>query len=158
MTISFGQGDCASSTTEALHSNGHENCHAIIAYNATSGEALMFHVWEAALRGLNEEQKEAAQAFIQKPGKKLAVRVLGSNSYIYNENPEWQAKSQLEAMGLSFADDIDVSSAQRTWQLTFDPKSHALEVSTDEGRPLYTGTLFTNSRSVLAGSAAEARR
>src|SRR5262249_16616267 len=72
---------------------------------------------------------------------KMGVRITGNKTYIY-EDPEHQAKEQLKAMGLLFADDITVASGKDNWQLEFDPKTRHLKVSTDNGKPLYETQLF----------------
>ncbi|MGE0753878.1 MAG: hypothetical protein AB7L92_01815 [Alphaproteobacteria bacterium] len=149
MTKSFGQGECAASSSESLHSDKIDNCHAIIACNMDTGEAIMFHVWEAALLGLNEEQREAAERFMSAAGHKMAVRVLGSKSYIYQHEPEKEAKAQLKEMGLKFADDIDVNSGQESWQLTFEPTTNQLSISTDVGELLHQQRLFEMAQTVL---------
>lgn len=139
--ISFGQAESYSSSDVPLHSDRFDNCHCIIALNCESGEAHMFHVWEAAHCGLSIDQQENAATFTEKPGKKIAVRVVGDHSYLYD--PDGTAKQQLKDLGIEFADDIHVPSKDQMWEVLFHPQTREVEVAATDGTSLYQGIPFS---------------
>lgn len=152
MTITFGQGECATSSETPLFSDRHDNCHAVIVYNTDKREALMLHVWEGAWNGLSAEQVSAAEQFMAKPGRKIAVRIVGSYSILHDQAPEHSAKSQLQKMGLDFTDDVDVRTGEDKWSARFDPKECELVVATDEGKVLHQDKLFKHVVNTCSGS------
>lgn len=144
MTISVDEPDSAVSSDRNLHSADLKETHAILVQNFQTGEALLLPVYEVAYLGLSDAQKDAAQAFLDKPGEKMAVRITGGESYTYDSQPEHEAKSQMQKMGFVFTKDIDVKSGEEKWQLLYTPQTYMLLVSTKSGRTLYENRLFKN--------------
>lgn len=139
-------GESRSSSDEKLLSEDHDTCHCIIAYNRSTGEALMFHVWEYNYDGLSEQQKIDAHRFMEISGDKIALRLVSDRSSV-NPDPKRQAKEQLKAMGLTFLDDIPVGAQKVNWDVSFDPQTREAEVISRGGvmhspRTLYRSQLF----------------
>ena len=143
MIIEFIQGDSESSTEHPLFSADHDNCHCVIAVNLDSGEAHMFHVWEGAFVGLSPWQKESAEEFVSRPGKKVGVAITGSRCITMGDTHITLAQEFLQELGIDFAPPIDVKSGDKTWDVLFHPVTKEVRVTETNGGVLYEGTLFT---------------
>ena len=80
---------------------------------------------------------------MQKPGSKMGVRVLGTNSVVNMQEPEHEAKSQLQKMGLKFSDDIDLYTGDDKWQIYFNPNDRSLMVTDSRDEMLLRQYMFT---------------
>jgi hypothetical protein len=142
MVIEVSLQGVAVSSDKTLKSDPNLDSYCIVIRNQQSGQAMMLNIWEGANNGLSWEQREEAKEFCAQPGKKRAVMVFGSKSYVNEE----YSKDQLHDMGVKFTKSIKLKTDDNKWEASFNAETRELKAFSN-GKQIKRDELFFTDKS-----------